>query len=101
MILATLTTALLLFTIVTCFLHVNAPPATSSHCEKLGFVVLAGGCAAGIWESWRPSAELYAVPLIALGMALVALSMDRDRLRAVLSRTVKTQAYIGPDRRKA
>jgi len=99
MILALFTTACMLIAIASCVIHLNAPPTTRSHCEKIGFAVLATGCAAGIYESWSPAADLLAVPLISTGLALIALSMDREKFRAALSRTIRTHAYKGPDRR--
>lgn len=101
MILASFTTLCLVLVIASCALHLNSAPSVSSHCEKIGFTVLAGGCAAGIWECWRPGDQVYAVPVLAIGMALVAISMDRDRVRALLSRTIKRPAYTGQERRKA
>lgn len=80
-----------------CVLHLNSLGMEHGHCEKWGFAVTAGGAIGSAAEWWLPrGALIHADTLLAIGLALVALSSVRRPFRDWLA-----QHWDGVDRRKA
>lgn len=99
-----LNTLALVLVAAACILHLNANEHT--HCEKIGFAVLFAGCSGSIFEWWLPQVEIHAETVISIGLALIAISTQRQRLRRFLETAFgwgqrqSVQNYAGPERRQ-
>lgn len=91
----------LLVVVAACVERINAFGQGDSHCERIGFVILLGGCVASIGEWWLPRNGWWvnAETIVAAGMCLVAFSVLRPRLRAWLAKV--TGRWDGIERRQA
>lgn len=65
-----------------CFERIRTLGESHGHCEKWGYLILMGGCAGTIVEWWKPRGwDIGAESVVALGMALIALSILRPWIR--------------------
>jgi hypothetical protein len=94
MIEALINTVCLLIVAWACAVHLNNLKPAHAHCEKWGYALTLAGALGSAAEWWLPAETWHAETILAIGLALIALSSTRERVRAVWNRLTDTARKV-------